>query len=197
MLKLRTNHISNYFYTCSTRILAATDYLKTLWNVFLNGQNLVLERGRMGETPHDKKYNEKLSSILFFSKALRFCAVGGTGLLVNFVVSYSLSNGVLSDLWYMAASLTGIIVSMTSNFFLNKVWTFEDRDFSCKRLLKQYGMFVLLCSFGALLQILTLYLLVDVTHVRYDLSLTLAALIGSASNFIFNKKWTFKEKIWG
>ena len=96
MSKLRTNQISNYINTWSIRILAATDYLKTLWNVFLNGQNPVLERGSMGETPHDKKYDEKLKSILFFSKALRFCAVGGTGLLVNFVVSYSLSNGVLS-----------------------------------------------------------------------------------------------------
>jgi dolichol-phosphate mannosyltransferase len=196
MLKLRTNHISNYFYTCSTQIVAAIDYLKILWDVFLNGQKIV-ESASIGETPRGRKYNEKLTSILFFSKALRFCAVGGTGLLVNFVVSYFLSIGVLSDLWYMVASLTGIIVSMTSNFFLNKVWTFEDRDFSCKRLLKQYGMFVLLCSFGALFQILTLFLLVDVTGVQYVPALTLAALIGSASNFIFNKKWTFKEKLWG
>jgi dolichol-phosphate mannosyltransferase len=188
--------MSNYFYSCSVQILAAIDYLRTLWDVFLNGQKIVESRS-MSETASGRKYNEKLTSILFFSKALRFCAVGGTGLLVNLVVSYSLSNGVLSDLWYMVASLTGIIVSMTSNFFLNKVWTFEDRDFSCKRLLRQYGMFVLLCSFGALLQILTLYLLVDVTNVQYILALTLAALIGSASNFIFNKKLTFKEKVWG
>jgi dolichol-phosphate mannosyltransferase len=196
MLKLRTNYISNCFYTCSTQIVAAIGYLKILWDVFLNGQKIV-ESSSMGETMHGRKYNEKLTSILFFSKALRFCAVGGTGLLVNLVISYSLSTGVLSDLWYMVASLTGIIVSMTSNFILNKVWTFEDRDFSCRRLLKQYGMFVLLCSFGALFQILALYLLVDLTNVQYVLALTLAALIGSASNFIFNKKWTFKEKIWG
>ena len=196
MLRLRTSHISNYFYSCSAQILAAIDYLRTLWDVFLYGQKIVESR-IMRETTIGRKYNEKLTSILFFSKALRFCAVGGTGLLVNLVVSYSLSSGVLSELWYMVASLTGIIVSMTSNFFLNKVWTFEDRDFSGKRLLKQYGMFVLLCSFGALFQILTLYLLVDVTNVQYVPALTLAALIGSASNFIFNKKWTFKEKIWG
>jgi dolichol-phosphate mannosyltransferase len=33
--------------------------------------------------------------------------------------------------------------------------------------------------------------------VSYDVSLLLGVTIASVSNFLFNKKWTFKEKIWG
>jgi dolichol-phosphate mannosyltransferase len=33
--------------------------------------------------------------------------------------------------------------------------------------------------------------------VSYDVSLLLGVTIASDSNFLFNKKWTFKEKIWG
>jgi dolichol-phosphate mannosyltransferase len=189
--------IPDYFSIHDARILATTNYVRALWSVFFNGQVFTPEKGVMRKSQYDKKYEERLKSILFFSKALKFCAVGGTGLLVNFLVSYFLSNGVLSDLWYMSASIAGIIVSMTSNFFLNKVWTFGDKNFAIKHALKQYSLFVLMCSFGAALQILVLYLLIDIGRLPYDLSLILAALVGSASNFLFNKKWTFKEKIWG
>jgi dolichol-phosphate mannosyltransferase len=40
------------------------------------------------------------------------------------------------------------------------------------------------------------YLLVE-SKVSYELSLLLAVIAASVSNFVLNKKLTFKEKIWG
>jgi len=85
---------------------------------------------------------------------------------------------------------------MTSNFFFNKVWTFEDRDFQTKKTIIQYGMFMSFSSLGGLIQLGTVYLIVENYHISYPLTLILAVMAASVSNFLLNKKWTFKEKIW-
>ncbi len=90
----------------------------------------------------------------------------------------------------------GIILSITSNFFLNKIWTFEDRNFSLKNTWKQYGMFLGLSTVGAVVQLVLLYWFVH-SGFEYTQSLVLAVAVASVSNFLLNKKWTFHEKIWG
>jgi putative flippase GtrA len=40
------------------------------------------------------------------------------------------------------------------------------------------------------------YVLVDNYQFVYSLALILAVITAASSNFIFNKKWTFKEKVW-
>lgn len=77
---------------------------------------------------------------LFLSKAGRFFTVGASGLIVNYLVSLLLSNTV-PNIWYIHATFVGVIVSISSNFVLNKVWAFEDWDFSFKHFLRQYGLF--------------------------------------------------------
>jgi len=93
--------------------------------------------------------------------------------------------------------MIGILCSLTSNFFLNKAWTFEDRNFSANHTLKQFGLFVGMSSIGAILQLAIVYLLVHSGGIKYEFSLILAVAIASISNFLLNKKWTFREKIWG
>ena len=86
-------------------------------------------------------------------------------------------------MWYLHATVMGIMFSITSNFFLNKYWTFEDRDFSKKRTLIQYGKFVGFSSIGALAQLGMVYYLVDELNVSYPISLVLAVGAAAFSNF--------------
>jgi dolichol-phosphate mannosyltransferase len=111
------------------------------------------------------------------------------------MISALLSNNILSDFWYIQATTIGIIVSMTSNFLLNKIWTFEDNDFSIKKTMRQYGSFAAVSSLGATLQLISLFLFVDLYEMPYTVSLLLAVSVASSSNFILNKKLTFGEKI--
>jgi dolichol-phosphate mannosyltransferase len=100
------------------------------------------------------------------------------------------------NFWYIHATIIGIAISMSSNFILNKIWTFEDRNFEAKRTIAQYGKFVGFSSLGALIQLGMVYVLVDNYQFVYSLALILAVITAASSNFIFNKKWTFKEKVW-
>ena len=157
------------------------DYAKSVWKLY-----------RYGRTA---KVNDTRTSISFISKAGRFYTVGASGLLINYIVSV-LFAGEIMNFWYIHATIIGIAVTMSSNFILNKIWTFEDRNFNVKRTLTQYGTFVGLTSIAALIQIGLVYVLVDTYQFVYPVALVLAVIIAASTNFIFNKKWTFKEKVW-
>jgi dolichol-phosphate mannosyltransferase len=165
------------------------DYAKSVWHLYRYGQ-----KSNKGIIQNKEA---KRNSVLFLSKAGRFFTVGASGLLLNYVVSFLLSNGILANLWYLEATMIGILCSLTSNFLLNKAWTFEDRNFSPNHTLKQFGLFVGMSSIGAILQLAMVYLLVHSGGIRYEFSLILAVAIASISNFLLNKKWTFRENIWG
>ena len=157
------------------------DYVKSVWKLYKYGKSV---------EKHDKR-----NSVKFLAKAGRFYTVGITGFGVNFLMSLLFSG--VSDLWYLHANLIGIAASITTNFLLNKTWTFGDRDFAVKKTLKQYGKFIIFSSLGALVQLGMVYHLVDQHGMSYPISLALAVLTAAAGNYILNKKWTFKEKLWG
>jgi dolichol-phosphate mannosyltransferase len=157
------------------------DYMRAVWRLYLYGKSM--------------KQREKRMSVHFLSKAGRFYTVGASGLLVNYITSLFF-NTFVPNSWYLYSTFIGILVSMTSNFFLNKLWTFEDKDFSVKKTAIQYGMFVSFSSLGAAVQLGLVYALVENYNMDYPLALILAVATASVGNFLLNKKWTFKEKIW-
>jgi dolichol-phosphate mannosyltransferase len=168
------------------------DYAGAVWQLYRYGQK---SKRRI------QKMDEKRKSVLFISKASRFYTVGASGLLINYLVSFLLADNVansvksLSNTWYLQATLFGIIISTTSNFFLNKIWTFEDRDLSVGKTLRQYCSFAGISAVGATIQLLLLYLLVVDYGLQYRVSLIIAIVIASISNFLLNKKWTFQENL--
>ena len=157
------------------------DYLRAVMHLYRYGKSM--------------RQKERRTSVHFLSKAGRFYTVGASGLLVNYIASL-LFNTLAPNLWYLYSTLIGVLISMTSNFFLNKLWTFEDRKFSVKETGIQFGMFIGFSSLGAVIQLLLVYVLVENYNMDYPLSLILAVAAASVGNFLLNKKWTFKEKIW-
>jgi dolichol-phosphate mannosyltransferase len=168
-------------------IPSSARYVRSIIHLYRYGPKLA-ENGDV-----DVRYRR---SVKFLSKAGRFYTVGASGLLVNYLVSTIIANGAISHLWYMHGTLIGILVSIITNFFLNKAWTFEDRDFSLGRTTKQFSLFLLISSFGAAIQLGFVYLFVE-SGLNYALSLLCAVAIASASNFLLNKKLTFKDRLWG
>ena len=156
------------------------EYFKSVWKLYRYGK------------PLEKQ--EKRSSVKFLSKAARFYTVGASGFIVNYLISLLFTGGI-SDMWYLHANVLGIIASITTNFILNKAWTFGDRDFGIKKTISQYGKFAMFSSFGALVQLGMVYLLVDSADIVYPMALILAVMTAAFGNFVFNKKFTFKEKL--
>jgi len=189
LVKAKGAKVKEIPYTFTNRTLGSSkldsstmlDFVKSVWKLYRYG--------------HTAKVSDTRTSVRFISKAGRFYTVGASGLLVNYLVSLLFADAII-NFWYIHATVIGIAISMSSNFILNKVWTFEDRNFETKKTIVQYGKFVGFSSLGALIQLGMVYVLVDNYQVMYPIALILAVIIAASSNFILNKKWTFKESVW-
>ena len=176
---------------------------KMNYNVIMNYTEAVWQLYRHGQKSGQVRINERVNkkSVLFIFKVGRYYTVGISGLIINYVVSFLLANDVansirlLSNVWYIEASIIGVAISSTSNFFLNKYWTFEDKRFDVGLTVRQFGSFIAISGIGLIIQISLLYYMVE-NFVPYRISLIVAIAIATTINFILNKKFTFKEKVW-
>jgi dolichol-phosphate mannosyltransferase len=168
------------------------NYAEAIWQLYRHGP-------KSGQVTINEKVNKR--SVLFLSKVGRYYTVGISGLIINYIVSFLLANDVansirlLSNVWYLEASIIGAAISSTSNFFLNKYWTFEDKRFDVRSTARQYLSFIGMSAIGLIIQIALLYYMVE-NLVPYRISLIVAIGIATTINFILNKKFTFKEKVW-
>jgi len=118
---------------------------------------------------------------------VKFYVVGGSGTVVNLCTLYALTN--FLGLWYLFSSVMGIIVSVTTNFFGNKLWTFKVKE----NKIKLYINFWIASITGIIIQLALTFALVQYLNVWYVLAAFIAILIASFSNFLLSKIWVFKH----
>jgi len=84
---------------------------------------------------------------------LKFGIVGLSGMVIDFSITW-LFKEKLKIHRYIASSI-GFIIAASTNYFLNRIWTFESSD---PRILMQYGSFVIISVIGLGINNLFLYL---------------------------------------
>ena len=161
------------------------DSLKKSWNFYLYGKK-----------NNNSKQTANSRGTLFLYTAGRYCTVGTVGLIINYVISFMLGNILNGQYGYVYAASLGSIVSINSNFFMNKIWTFEDKNFTLTRFLKQYCLFLTISLLGMILQVLFVFLCVEFLNFQYGVSLIVSIMMCSVINFIINKRITFAQIIW-
>ena len=119
-------------------------------------------------------------------KFLKFCVVGSLGLGIDFGITY-LTKEKAGWNKYMANSL-GFICAASSNFFLNKVWTFHDNN---PEQFVQYGKFILIALIGLGLNNLIIYLLINKRQVKFYWAKLIAIGVVVLWNFVANYNFTF------
>jgi dolichol-phosphate mannosyltransferase len=82
---------------------------------------------------------------------------------------------------------------MTSNFILNKIFTFKNKNFKPAVFFRKYTLYIGFSILGAVIQLIVVFVLVESGFI-YPISLTFGVVMGSFSNFFLNKKWTFIKK---
>lgn len=140
-------------------------------------------------TLRDQDKGSRLS--LFAKHAAKYYAVGASGILVNLGLLYYLTE--YGSLWYFLSYALAISVSITSNFILNKFWTFRDSIDSQKTIV-MYGKFVSVSMVGMAIQLGSVYVLVESLMIYYMLAALISICIAGAINFIINRRWTFGVK---
>uniref|UniRef100_UPI004047C2B7 GtrA family protein n=1 Tax=Roseivirga sp. TaxID=1964215 RepID=UPI004047C2B7 len=119
-------------------------------------------------------------------KFLKFCTVGFSGLAIDFGITY-LTKEKLKFNKYVANSL-GFTIASTSNYFLNKVWTFHDTSPDA---ITQFSKYIFIALIGLLLNNLIIYLLVNKKELTFYWAKLIAIGIVVFWNFIANYNFTF------
>jgi len=140
-------------------------------------------------TLRDQEKGSRLS--LFAKQAAKYYSVGASGVLVNLGLLFYLTEYV--GLWYFLSYSLAISASITSNFILNKFWTFRD-SINSQKTIVMYVKFASVSFLGMAIQLGSVYFLVESLSVYYMLAALISISIAGAINFIINRRWTFGVK---
>jgi len=136
---------------------------------------------------------DKLGRISLFAKhAFKYYLVGASGILVNLGILFVLTE--YGELWYLLSSTIAIYASITSNFLLNKSWTFRDTVIKQRSFL-MYGKFIGVSLVGMGIQLGFNYMFVEKLSVYYLLAALISIMIASSVNFVLNRRLTFGIKL--
>jgi len=122
----------------------------------------------------------------FFFKFLRFCVVGLTGLAIDYGITF-LGKEKIKLNKYVANGL-GFLIAATCNFFLNKIWTFQDTN---PDELIQYSKYLGFATIGLGINTLIIYLLVNKRNMNFYLAKLVAIAVVVLWNFVTNYSFTF------
>lgn len=124
---------------------------------------------------------------VFIFKFLKFGVVGFSGMIIDFGITY-LCKEIIKLNKYVSNGL-GFILAATSNYILNRIWTFESHD---EQIGFQYMQFMIVSSIGLGINSLVLYLLSDRLRLNFYLSKLIAIGVTTIWNFFANLLFTFK-----
>jgi len=118
---------------------------------------------------------------------VRFGVVGASGYVVNLAVFACAVHVVGID--YKIAAVLAFLVSVTSNFWLNRHWTFDARGGHAGF---QAARFLTVSVAAFLFSYLVLLLLVEVAGLREVLAQAVAIVAATPLSFLGQKLWSFR-----
>jgi len=121
----------------------------------------------------------------FFS----FAFVGLIGTFINIAILYMLTE--MLGIYYILSAIFSFIIAATSNFILNKTWTFKEK--LNERILNKYLQFFLVSLTALIVNLFFLYAFTEFLKIYYLISQVLAIGIALIINFLGNKIWTFSK----
>jgi putative flippase GtrA len=136
------------------------------------------------ETSHRRRAHHALRSRANWVQLAKFCIVGAIGYVINLAV-YSV---LLYWFHYLLAATCSFLVAATSNYFLNRRWTFHDRH----RHVGVQGLQFLVVSAVALgANLLVLHVLINAGAGEKGAQ-ALAIIVATPLNFLGNRLWSFR-----
>lgn len=119
-------------------------------------------------------------------KFIKFGIVGFSGLFVDFGITYVFKEKVKLQKYFSNA--LGFLAAASSNYYLNRVWTFHSED---PKVLVEYSQFMLISLIALGINTLVLWLIVSKMKWNFYFSKLLAIGVVTIWNFVANAYITF------
>lgn len=122
-----------------------------------------------------------------FVKFLCFSIVGLSGVVIDFGITYLCKEHLKWQKYW--ANACGFLVAASSNYFLNRVWTFHSQN---PEIAKEYSSFLLVSFIGLLINSLFLWLIHQRLNLSFYYAKFIAIIITTLWNFFCNLLFTFQ-----
>lgn len=139
-------------------------------------------------------YLQNLSGYFFYKREvvyefIKFAIVGLLGTLINLVILYYFTE--YFKIYYLHSAIIAFFVAASSNFALNRIWTFKNKANGA--VLNKYIKFLIVSLVALSVNIVFLYIFTEFMQIYYIVSQIFAIGISMIINFIGNKIWTFQK----
>jgi putative flippase GtrA len=122
-----------------------------------------------------------------WTQLVQFCVVGAVGYAINLAVYATLLH---AGVHYLVAATCSFLVAVTSNYTLNRLWTFRDRRAGVAAQGLRF-LAVSVASLGA--NLLVLHVLITFGAGKL-VGQAIAIVLVTPLNFIGNKLWSFRRR---
>ena len=124
----------------------------------------------------------------FLLTAFKFGIVGFSGVFIDFTITYYLKE--IIELPLFLSNSFGFIIAATSNYIINRIWTYKSND---NNILIESLRFLLIALIGLIINFCIIYLLLDLKLTFY-LSKAISIIIVFVWNFSANHFFNFKHR---
>lgn len=124
---------------------------------------------------------------IFILKLIKFGVVGFSGVFIDFGITWILKEKFKVNKY--VANSTGFILAASSNYFWNRVWTFNSTN---QHIATEYASFFSISVIGLLLNNFIIYLLTEKFKLNFYVSKLIAIFFVTIWNFGMNYIYTFK-----
>ena len=114
---------------------------------------------------------------------IRFLCAGAVGVSLSYITLYGLTEWF--GVWYMLSAVLGFFVNLTSNFILQRNWTFKSRSKNVGRQFVQYTIL-----YGALFStnLIVLYVFTEYVGLWYIAAQLIASVVCTIISFFSSRK---------
>ena len=135
-----------------------------------------------------------LNNLLVQNKqVLKYLIAGGFVVTVNLSVLYTLTD--FFGVYYLISTVCSFLVSFCVSFFLQKLWTFNDRDISKMRAAKQMTLYLCLQGSGLVMNATLMYVFVEYAHMWYIASQAIISFLIAIGSFLVSRRFIFTSTV--
>lgn len=132
---------------------------------------------------------DKLFNFFNKNKIIRFGISGAIGFFTHIIILYFLVE--LLNVWYLLSTSIAFIMSATVSYFIQKIFTFKHNS---KHSMVQFASYLTLSIFTFSLNLLMMYVFVDILGIMYLFSQVLSSLINAFLSYVVLNKFIFSIK---
>ncbi|MDP1621439.1 MAG: GtrA family protein [Bacteroidales bacterium] len=122
----------------------------------------------------------------FLLKFIKFCLVGFSGVFVDFGTT-AVCKEILKIQKYVANTF-GFILAATTNYFLNRIWTFQSTN---PNIVLEFTRFFFIALIGLVINLLIIWAMTGRFKVNFYVSKVVATMVVTLWNFLINAYYTF------